>query len=237
MGCPATWLGTGLTYLTKVFNSIIIFLSDCTPQLMRSLRIDQFEYWLFMGIVVLLCVYCFYKKGAYLLSALCLGILFTTDLIAKDIAALQQEKLVIYNTSKESQADWFQGKKVTHLFPSDAKQLRYYLRPAMLGYGINKEDSIAIKGSKLVKIKHTKILFLERCHISLPGKFPVDILVISNSCIFNPEEWFEVFRPKQIILDGSVPRWKAIKWKKQLQDNGAHVHWVQEDGAWIYPAT
>lgn len=236
IGCPAAWLGTGLTYLTKVFNSIIIFLSDCTPQLMRSLYIDQLEYWLFMGIVVLLCIYCFYKKGTYLLTALCLSILFTTDLIAKDITALYQEKLVVYNTSKISQADWFQGKKVTHLFPTDTKQLRYYLRPAMLGYGINKEDSIANSAGKLIQLKHTTILFLERCQIKPSGKFPVDILVLSNSCIFSPEEWFEAFHPKQIILDGSIPRWKAIKWKKQLQANGAHVHWVQEDGAWVYPS-
>ncbi|MFA6060098.1 MAG: ComEC/Rec2 family competence protein [Taibaiella sp.] len=236
ISCPAVWLGTGLTYLTKLFNGIIIFLSDCTPQLMRSLYIDPLEYWLFMGIVVLLCVYCFYKRGTYLLTVLCLSILFTTDLITKDIIALRQERLVVYNTNKVSQADWFQAKKVTHLFPADTKQLRYYLRPAMLGYGINKEDSIANNAGNLIQLKHTTILFLERCQIKPSGKFPVDVLVLSNSCLFSPEEWFETFHPKQIILDGSIPRWKAIKWKKHLQDNGAHVHWVQEDGAWIYPS-
>lgn len=236
IGCPAVWLGTGLTYLTKVFNSIIIFLSDCTPQLMRSLYIDQFEYWMFMGVVVFLCVFCFYKKGIYLLTALCLSILFIADLIARDITALHQEKLVVYNTNKVSQADWFEGKKVIHLFPTNAKQLKYDLRPAMLGYGINKEDSIVNDTGKLIKLKHATILFLGRGRVSTSGKFPVDILVLSYSCIFNPEEWFESFHLKQIILDGSIPRWKAIKWKKQLQANGARVHWVQEDGAWIYPA-
>jgi competence protein ComEC len=237
IGCPAAWLGTALTYLTKAFNWVIIFLSDCTPQLMRNLQIDQLEYWLFMGITIFLCVCCFYKKGVYLLSALCLAILFTTDLIARDIAALHQEKLVVYNTNKVSQADWFRGKKVTHLFPIDAKQVKYCLRPAMMGYGINEEDSITKVVRKLVPLKQVNILFLERCHINPSGKFPVDILVLSNNSMFEPEEWFEAFHPKQIILDGSIPRWKAIKWKKQLQDNGAHVHWVQEDGAWIYPAT
>jgi competence protein ComEC len=236
IGCPAMWLGTGLTYLTKAFNSIIIFLSDYTPQLMRNLQIDVLAYWLFMDVIVFLCVYCFYKKGIYLLTAIFFGTLFVTDLIAKDITALNQERLVVYNSSKVSQADWFQGKKVTHLFPVDAKQLRYYLRPAMLGYGINQEDSITTGAGKLVQLRHASILFLERCHLKASGKFPVDILVLSNSCIFSPEEWFSAFHPKQIILDGSIPRWKAIKWKKQLQDNGAHVHWVQEDGAWIYPA-
>lgn len=237
LGCPAAWLGTGLTYLTKVFNWIIVFLSGCTPQLMRNLQIDQLEYWLFMGITVLLCVYCFYKKGVYLLSAICLAILFTTDLIARDIAVLNQEKLVVYNTNKISLADWFRGKRVTHLFPADAKQVRYSLRPAMLGYGINQEDSVSADSGKLIHLKQASILFLERCHITPSGKFPVDILVLSNDCIFHPEEWFETFHPKQIILDGSIPRWKAIKWKKQLQNNGARVYWVQEDGAWIYPAT
>jgi competence protein ComEC len=237
IGLPAMWLGTGLTYLTKAFNGIIIFLSDYTPQLMRNLYIDFLEYWLFMGVVVFLCVYCFYKKGTYLLAALCLSILFTTNLIAKDIILLRQEKLVVYNTNKVSQADWFQGKKVTHLFPVDAKQLKYYLKPAMLGYGINKEDSIVNGAGKLIMLKQTSILFLERCCVSSSGKFLIDILVLSNSCIFSPEEWFEAFHPKQIILDGSIPRWKAIKWKKQLLANGAQVHWVQEDGAWIYPAT
>ena len=36
--------------------------------------------------------------------------------------------------------------------------------------------------------------------------------------------------------DGSLPRWKALKWKEQLKAHGAQVHWVQEEGAWVYPA-
>jgi hypothetical protein len=53
--------------------------------------------------------------------------------------------------------------------------------------------------------------------------------------VFAPEIWHETFHPKLIVIDGSLPRWKAMKWKETLVKAGANVKWVQDSGAWIYP--
>jgi competence protein ComEC len=233
--CSATWVGSILTFITKVFNDIITFLSDLTPQLMRDIVIDSFQYWLMMIIVVAVCIYCFRKKSVYLFAALLVGILFTGDLTGRDIVALHQEKLVVYNSGKSSQADLFTGKTATHLYTPDSGQIKYSLRPAMLGFGVNEERIDTATGSRILRVRNKRILFMGRCNINPKSSFPVDVLVISSSCVFSPQQWFQAFHPSKIVLDGSIPRWKAKQWKQALIQAGAQVHWVTEDGAFVYP--
>jgi competence protein ComEC len=235
IGLPAVWLGTLLSYMTKAFNAIIIFLSDYTPQLLRSIHIDVFEYWLMMLIIVIFCVACMRRQTTYLLCGIILCLLFTIDLTAKDYTVLHQQRLVVYNTSGKSQADVFIGKKVTHLYAVDSSQLKYNIGPAMAGYGVNIEKNGTIETNNLFTINRATILLLGNCDIDTSASFPIDYLVVSKKCVFSPEQWFQAFHPKKIIIDGSLPRYKAIRWKDELIAAGAQVHWVQEDGAWIYP--
>lgn len=237
IGMNGMWLGSVMAWLTKAFHYIILFLAKITPEAMRQLYIDQFEYWVWMLIITLFCLFFFKKKNSYLYSGLIAAILLIVDFIAKDITALKQEKIVVYNTARTTCVDIFLGKKVIPVNGSDTnnkKDYRYTLAPARLGFravSVQKEED-----NDLYRIGNASILFLKEKVNFDHQYFPVDFLVVSDKCYFAPEQWYAVFHPRKIILDGSLPRWKAGKWKEKLIRLGARVHWVQEDGAWIYPS-
>ncbi len=103
-----------------------------------------------------------------------------------------------------------------------------------MGFRISQQNNELVK-SKLWEVSNKKILWLGK-DLKLDSKdaFPVDFLVVSKNIKFQPELWQQVFQPKEIIIDGSLPRWKAIKWKNELQAQNLVVHWVQDDGAWVF---
>ncbi|WP_118974628.1 ComEC/Rec2 family competence protein [Taibaiella koreensis] len=235
-GLPCIWLGDVLTALTSGFNTLVRFLAAHTPGRMQALYIDVFEYWLLMLAVTGFILFLWYKRSLYLFASGLGSLLFLADLVIKDQAALQQKRVVVYNVARVSAADVFTGKQVRPVFPDtlpDRKTDQYTLLPARLAF---RATAVAATQGQTCYISGKRILFLDHCAGIVPGSsFPVDFLVVSSHCAFDPEAWYYTFHPRMIIIDGSLPRWKALQWKAKLSAAGAPVHWVQEDGAWSYP--
>jgi len=169
-----------------------------------------------------------------LFAALTFSILLITNFIRKDWSALHQERIIVYNTTNESNVSIIKGNKIFHLDTFNERTYKYALKPAMLGFR-TKETRLEKKSDHIFSINHKKILLLGSGNIQQQQSFPIDVLIVSNECAFRPETWFATFHPKLIVLDGSLPRWKAMKWKETLVHAGANVRWVQDSGAWIYP--
>lgn len=237
-GIPCLWLGKALSLLTAGFNRIIQLLAACTPTRMQQLYIDGFEYWLMMLVIVLLCLFFRYKKNLYFFAGLAGSLLLMVDMMAKDQVALQQRRVVVYNTSRSSLADVFIGKQTIPVYTgkeNNPKDEAYTLLPARLAFRAMR--IMPPSPGQIYPVAGARVLFLSNCAQLRQGvSFPVDFLIVSARCTFEPEAWYNVFHPKMIIIDGSFSRRKAMQWRDRLQAAGARVHWVQEDGAWIFPA-
>jgi competence protein ComEC len=61
----------------------------------------------------------------------------------------------------------------------------------------------------------------------------VDILILSKSPKLYINELFESINTRQIVIDSSVPRWKARLWKKDAAALGIPCHDVSEQGAYV----
>lgn len=238
LGIPCLWLGKLLSWVTLGFHYIIRFLADHTPLLMQRLYLDPYEYWLTMLVITAICLFLFYKRSVYLYTGLIIAVFFFGDLMLKELLALKQDRIVVYNVSRHKLADVYRGKHVIPVYKDSIpdKMTAYTLSPARLAFRameIQEQYDDA-----LFRIGNATVLFLDRCDAIKQGTtFAVDFLVVSHQCHFDPEAWYRTFHPRKIIIDGSLPRWKATLWKQQLESMGAHVHWVQEDGAWVFPAT
>ena len=235
IGIGSLWIGQLLALITKTFNAFIMLLSSYSPQSFRMFFIDAIDYWLMMGYIIFICLFCYYKKANLLFSSLIFAILLILNFTRKDRDTMHQERIVVYNLNKESQVDIFKGKSVLHLYPVNQQQYNYALKRALIGFHA-KQETIDTTKQSLFRINGKNILLLRNSNIDTSISFPVDVLLVSNDCIFEPEKWFTIFHPKKVIIDGSVPRWKAIKWKTTLEQAGAKVHAVVLDGAWIYPS-
>lgn len=228
------WLGDLLIAITKAFHASIQWMARLTPASFRELYIDKVDFWLLTLAIILLSIYCFNKKSRYLfagLSALCL---LLVSFVIQDIHAVKQERLIVYNVSGQTMIDCFTGKKVMHYNnqPVDEKTYNYNLLPARLGFRAIKKMNTT---QHIWLVRDKTILVLDANY--LPEKsnhsFPVDYLIITKHCTYQPEIWQQVFHPVQIILDSSLPRWKAQQWKDKLEKSGAAVYSVGERGAFI----
>lgn len=234
LSIPCMWLGDCLGFMTKSFHHLIYYLAENTPSYLQQLHIDLIDFFILMLFISTLAIFAFHKKIIYLYSGLSLLSLLFISFILQDISALKQRRLVVYNISGNSSINYFLGKK--HLSSNNLlskKNYNYNILPSQLGYRAMKIELGYLPD--FWEINGNKILYLPN---SVKPKtdiqFPVDYLILDKTTEFNPHLWKEVFEAKQIILDGSLPRWKALKWRKELNEMGISVHWVQEDGAWVY---
>jgi competence protein ComEC len=236
LGLPCLWLGTCLTAITQVFHYLILHLAAITPESLRRLFIDFGDYWMMMALVVLVSLAAFRKKAIFLIGGLTTGCLLLVSFILQDIKALRQERLMVYPVSRYSLIDHYKGKQV---YPYGTSQEQvpdkiktYHLEPSRLGYR-SKVIDVTKDNAGIWKIGQYSILQLTR-QMKITGTvpFPVDYLVLGKDCLYDPIVWQTIFQPRQIILDGSLPRWKAIQWKAKLETMGLSVHWVLENGAW-----
>jgi competence protein ComEC len=233
-GLSCLWVGQLLSILTKAFNAFIVLLSRYSPESFRQLFLDATGYWLSMFVIIAVSVFLYYKNVKQLFAGLGFAILLMLYFIKEEIAVLHQERIIVYQLSNESQVDVIKGKQMIHHYTVSNQQYKYAVSPARIGFGIH--TSTIDSSRSLFRIHNKNILLLEDGFRGNSPSFPVDVLIVSNKCDFEPEQWFQIFHPKKIILDGSLPRWKAAQWKANLQEAGAQVHWVAEDGAWVYPA-
>lgn len=235
------WLGNVLAWLTGIFHVIIIWLARLTPEWIRHLFLDVKDFWLMMAVVVCFSIYCFKRNSSYLFAGLSFSCILFACFLYKDIRTTYEKRLVVYNIPRQGIVDYFEGKTVTYeglvaADSLDAKTYSYNLFPARLGY-----RALHLKQDKAQhntwKIGKASLYYLkEDLAFSTDQTFPVDYLILSNNCRYKGASWQKIFQPKLVILDGSLSRKKAMRWKEQLQQLGMTVHWVQEDGAWIFPA-
>ncbi|WP_118952753.1 ComEC/Rec2 family competence protein [Taibaiella helva] len=237
IGLPCQWLGTALSLLTNAFNGLVRILAAYTPARMQTLYIDTFEYWLLMLATAGICLFLKYRSSRYLFAGGLCGLILLADLMIKDQIALRQKRVVVYNTARISLADVFSGRRSYPVYKDsipDRKTEQYTRWPARLAF--RAMDTAAALPQRVYRIGGKRILFLDHSGAIAPGSyFPVDFLVVSSRCAFDPEAWYNTFHPGKIIIDGSLPRWKALQWSAQLKALGAPVYWVQEEGAWVYP--
>jgi competence protein ComEC len=64
-------------------------------------------------------------------------------------------------------------------------------------------------------------------------KLPVDVLILSKNPRLYISHLLDAFRLKQVVVDGSVPAWKAALWKKDCDSLKIPCYNVAEKGAFV----
>lgn len=239
LGIPCIWLGNLMIFMTHYFHQLIFLLASHTPEALRQLYLSNLEFWVLLSGIIFCCLFIFFKKTKWVfagLTAFCLlAGLFLTD----DYRSLQQQKIIVFNSSKATMIDYYRGQECFTIGSESSiissKTYQYLLLPARIGYGVRKISESRDTGDFKI-IAGKKILFLNKTlSMTVSEPFPVDYLILSHYATFQPEQWAHTFLPKEIILDGSFSRWQAKKWKAQLSMKGIPVYYVGTDGAWIFP--
>jgi hypothetical protein len=79
---------------------------------------------------------------------------------------------------------------------------------------------------KLIKILHDE-------QPTFQQTAPVDYLIVTAAAALRPAQALALYQPKQVILDASVPAFRARQWATAVSEQPVALHNVKQQGAWI----
>jgi competence protein ComEC len=151
--------------------------------------------------------------------------------------AERQHKLIVYNVPKHEAIDVIEGRDCRFIGDAVVQQdplLRsYHLQPSRVLHRLPPVvpaaplQSFTWSGKQVLIIDTTIRLKKD----SAQGK--VDLLILSGNPKVYMTELVQCFQPAQVVADASVPRWKAVLWKRDCTALGVPFYDVEEKGAFV----
>jgi len=150
-----------------------------------------------------------------------------------------QQKLIVYNVSKQSAVDIIAGNTCNFAGDSivlqDAFLRNFNLKPSRIKNRIYSKENIVLPAVEncILKINSSEILMLGKGDYIQQSakKIKLDILILSGNSTQTPSEIKNLFDCNYIVADGSIPTWKSSKWKKEFEQLHLRFYSVAQDGA------
>ncbi|GAA4320253.1 ComEC/Rec2 family competence protein [Flaviaesturariibacter amylovorans] len=162
------------------------------------------------------------------------GLLVLAIRSASFIEAQQQRRLIVYKMGRHSALDLFEGRQ--HLFIGDAaavrdpKLYRFHRQPAHVLY---RSEAAAGDPGPAFTFGGKKIWRLNGAEAAGVPAGAVDLMIVAHSPRLVPSDVLSARTVRQLVLDGSVPRYKAALWKEAAAARRIAVHDVNEQGAFV----
>ncbi|HEV7333430.1 MAG TPA: ComEC/Rec2 family competence protein [Flavisolibacter sp.] len=151
--------------------------------------------------------------------------------------AYAQKKLVVYNVPKHPAIDIINGRNYAFLGDSlllyDGFERNFHLQPSRI---LHRVSPVATDvSSKSFSIGGKQILLLDDAlpFAQASPKQQIDVLILSKNPKLYISRLLHSFQLKQVVIDGSVPPWKAALWKKDCDSLQIPVYDVSEKGAFV----
>ena len=148
-----------------------------------------------------------------------------------------KKKLIVYNVPRHTAVDVVNGRDYSFIGDTallyDDFARNFHLQPSRILHRISpvKADA-AIRSFSL---NGKQVIIVDENFSFLKGnpKQPLDLVVLSKNPRLYISNLAEAFTIKQIVMDGSVPLWKAALWKKDCDSLKIPCYNVAENGAFV----
>jgi competence protein ComEC len=152
------------------------------------------------------------------------------------VKANNQKELIVYNVPKHTAIDVIDGRQFSFIGDDELQQddfiRNFHLQPSRILHRIKPGLPLAGKeyflGNQHIVLIDSAITFEK-----LGTKAQADILILSGNPKLYISNLTEVIETKQIVIDSSVPHWKAELWKKDCDSLHLPHHDVSEKGAFV----
>jgi competence protein ComEC len=151
--------------------------------------------------------------------------------------ALTQKKLVVYNVPRHTAIDVINGR--TYSFIGDTTLLyddfarNFHLQPSRVLHRITPVTADAQLRSFRLGEKEVVVIDKDMRLIAAEKKPTIDVLILSKNPKVYITNLVQGFGVRQIVLDGSVPPWKAALWKKDCDSLQIPCYNISEQGAFV----
>jgi len=233
----ANILGLLLQGLIQFMNYSIVQLDNVSFAVWDGLSISAFQAIILTALIAATSYWLLEKKkGAVLVSIFCL-LLFATLRTISFTNADEQKKIIIYNVPKYAAMDIIDGRKYKFIGDDDLEQndlLRnFHIRPSRILHRI--QPKAGVSNLKSFQFYRRQVLVMDTSmnFTSSSSKQTIDLLVLSKNPKIYIKDLLQAFNLKQIVVDGSVPSWKAKLWQKDCDSLHIPCYDVSEKGAFV----
>ena len=230
-------LGRLLTGMIAYMNTYIENMDRVRFALWEGIQVSALQTTLLMAALAAITLYLLHKKKGALPFAFGCAALFLLLRTHSFLQADGQQKLIVYQVPKHRAIDVIEGRQYHFLGDSVVQQdelLRaYHLQPSRILHRVaevplaNTPRAFTWSDKQVLIIDTTVQLKQEAAVRS------VDLLILSGNPKLYMQDLVRTFLPKQIVADASVPRWKAVLWKRDCDSLRIPFHDVSAKGAFV----
>ncbi|MGV3530624.1 MAG: ComEC/Rec2 family competence protein [Flavisolibacter sp.] len=239
---PLPWLadkaGTVLSYLIGWLNEFILWVDGFSFSVWNSLSISFPQLLLLLVFSGAACLWMMEKQKQMLWIAL---YCFSAFLLLRSISLQQvyrQQKLIVYNVPRHSAVDLLSG--AAYQFVGDTTLLQnellrnFHLQPSRILHRVKAVEKLQPEvrqfrfGNTKVCIIDSTINVFQVCLEQTP-----DLVILSGNPRYRLSQLSAKMPVQQLVLDGSVPAWKAARWQHDADSLGIACHNVAEKGAFV----
>jgi competence protein ComEC len=233
----ANLVGAVLNYFIYLMNSYVEGLDKLPFSVWNYLSINIFQAVLLLFFATAICYWLMEKKRRFAWIAFSSFALFMLIRGLSFFNAFDQKKLIVYNVPKHPAIDVLNGR--SYFFIGDSSLLyddfirNFHLQPSRIAHRIT--PAIANAEIKSFQLGEKQILILDEAlpFASASPKQKIDLLVLSKNPKLYINSLLNTFIIQQIVIDGSVPAWKAALWKKDCDSLKISCYNVSEEGAFV----
>lgn len=235
---PLTSLvGNILRQLIYWMNSYVEQLDSLPFAVWNHLSINIFQSVLLLLFAIAACYWLMEKQRRFAWMSLSSFALFMLTRAFSFTEATAQKKLIVYNVPKHAAMDVVNGR--TYSFIGDTSLLHddfarnFHLQPSRILHRITPDNADAHLRNFSLGSKQVLIIDKDFPVAAANPKPTVDLLVLSKNPRLYISRLSDAFVVRQIVLDGSVPPWKAALWKKDCDSLKIPCYNVADDGAFV----
>ncbi len=184
------------------------------------------------------------RKLYWLNTSLLLFLMLCIINIQQVVQTQRQQYLLVYQSPKKSVIEFMKGSSYATSgnigIPKDKALQQYILKPAHQWYNCWHNDTTIVashqtKQYTLYTFSGQRILQLrDTTHITIKAPTTVDFLILSHPIRIN-SHWLQThLKPRQIILDASIPLYRCAQLRQQLSALEIPLHTITEQGAFIF---
>jgi competence protein ComEC len=240
----AHWTGVILYHMVWGMNRIIVFIQHLPGSLISGIWMTIWGVLLLYVAIGLYGAYLAYKNKRLAMGALGVLALVATLGSVRRLSQFGRQKFTVYQVSKRSLIDFFDGEQVISLSDSlTPKQTLFAAQPNRFASGMRglatfyfNPDSTFLRPNFLyeppfIGFSHKKIVLIDRAlsyEASTP--VPVDFLILAKNPKIELAACMRQFPFRKVIFDASNTPKQVERWKKECQAAGWACHDVRTQG-------
>ena len=246
----STVVGYVLHSMLWLLNSIVRFIEALPHSVTKNIYLYDWQVLLMVVIIFLLALYFAFPRRLWTWVAAFSLVFLIGGFSLQSLEQRNQKMVAIYKVKNASYIQFVNGANVFSLrdeansaanfsFNIDNFQIKNGMaaRNQSFEIGAVQGDTIingalCYQGLIIFENQIYKILENETISKRLPP-MPTDYLLVTGRARMNPELALNRYFPKQIIIDNSVPVYRANQWIAAAEEYGIAIHNVRDQGAWI----